>query len=304
MWIQLKGRALSYVFDHYYSWRLDDFAKQQLIEVDYRVDPQPRYPLGSRAHPGLWSWFDAQRSACDEAVRSMARNRAIFEEIPDDTDDPDAPHWNQPWFTALDAMALYTLVALRRPARIVEVGSGNSTKFSARAIRDARLFTTLTSIDPRPRAEIDLLCDRVIREPLERVDQRVFTDLRAGDFLFVDSSHRVFTDSDVTTFFLEILPKLASGVVLHLHDVFLPWDYPAEWNRRYYSEQYLLACWLLAGPERLRLLLSNAFVACEPELRGLALHLFEGSRLVRLMSPDMTSGRLWGISSSFWAEVA
>lgn len=304
MFNQLKRRALSYVFNRSYAWRINEFTEHQMLEVDYPVDPQPRYPLGGRAHPDLWTWFDRQRGPCQEAVRAIARHRATLEAIADDTADPYAPHWNQLWFTALDAMALYALVAVRRPPRIVEVGSGNSTKFAARAIHDASLPTTILSIDPQPRAEIDALCDRVIRQPLEHVDQRVFTDLRAGDFLFIDTSHRVFTNSDVTTFFLEVLPKLAPGVVLHLHDIFLPWDYPVQWNKRYYSEQYLLACWLLAGPERLRLVLSNAFVSCDPVLQALALDLFGGSRLEYMLKPNFSHGRLWGVSSSFWAEVA
>jgi hypothetical protein len=167
------------------------------------------------------------------------------------------------------------------------------------------LATTITSIDPQPRAEIDQLCTRVIRRPLEQVDQQVFFELTRGDFLVVDSSHRAFTNSDVATLFLEILPNLQPGVVLHLHDIFWPWDYPAAWGTRYYSEQYLLGCWLLAGPERLRLLLSNAFVSYDSQLRQLVMELFTGSSVAHMVSPDFAYGSLRGISgTSFWSEVA
>ena len=117
-------------------------------------------------------------------------------------------------------------------------GSGDAAKFARRAIQDHGLPTYLTSIDPQPRASIDRSCDRVVRSPLEEVDQQ-FAELQAGDFLFIDSSHRTFTNSDVTILFMNLLPRLRDGVVVHLHDIFWPFDYPPEWNDRYSSEQYL-----------------------------------------------------------------
>jgi hypothetical protein len=76
----------------------------------------------------------------------------------------------------------------------------------------------LTSVDPQPRASIDPLCDCVIRQPLEEVDTGLFEELQPGDFLFIDSSHRAFTNSDVTILFMNLLPSLGNGVVVHLHD--------------------------------------------------------------------------------------
>jgi hypothetical protein len=300
----LKRRALEYGFARYYRWRLAEFYENQLIEVDYPVNPVPRYPAGQSSHPLLWHWFDRGREQCAEALQAMAGFRSTFEGIPNETADESSPHWQQKWFSALDGMALYMFVARRRPARIVEVGSGNSTKFAARAIGDHGLATTITSIDPQPRAEIDKLCARVIRQPLEQVDQQVFFELARGDFLIIDNSHRAFTNSDVTTFFLEILPNLQPGVVLHLHDIFLPWDYPEQWRNRYYSEQYLLGCWILAGPERLRLLLSNVFVSYDNQLRRLVMDLFAGSTVAHMVSPEFSYGSLRGVSgTSFWSEV-
>jgi hypothetical protein len=160
------------------------------------------------------------------------------------------------------------------------------------------------SIDPKPRAEIDELCTQVIRQRLEDIDQQVFSTLAPGDFLFIDSSHRVFTNSDVTTFFLEVLPHLRPGVLVHIHDIFLPWDYPHEWNARYYSEQYLMACWLLAGPQRCRLLLSNAFTSFDPDLRGSLTEMLNGSPLAGMFSADATYGGIKGLAGvSLWFEV-
>jgi hypothetical protein len=152
-------------------------------------------------------------------------------------------------------------MALRRPARYFEIGSGNSTKIAALARKRFRLATTITSIDPHPRDDVDALCDHLIREPVEELDPERFSELRQGDILFIDNSHRSFMNSDATVCFLDVLPRLESGVIVHVHDIFWPKDYPPHWANRHYSEQYLLASWLLAGGERLRVLLPNAFVS-------------------------------------------
>jgi hypothetical protein len=130
-----------------------------------------------------------------------------------------------------------------------------------RAIRDQGLRTRITSIDPYPRASIDAICDSMVRKPLESVDDlSIFDELVPGDIVYLDSSHRVFMNSDVTVFFLDILPRLRSGVLVHIHDIFLPDDYPPEWIGRYYSEQYLLACYLLSESPRFDVVLPNHFV--------------------------------------------
>lgn len=187
--------------------------------------------------------------------------------IAEDADDTAAgePYWQNSYFSSLDAICLYGLIALRKPSRYFEVGSGHSTRFARRAIRDCGLQTQIVSIDPAPRSEIDALCDRVVRLPLERADPSLFDELEAGDVLFIDNSHCVFTNSDATVFFLEVLPRIKPGVMVHIHDVFWPFDYPSAWSKRYYSEQYLLAAYLLAGPaDRLQVILPLAYLGLHP----------------------------------------
>ena len=94
----------------------------------------------------------------------------------------------------------------------------------------------------------------------------LFDDLAAGDIVFFDGSHRVFTNSDVTVFFLEVLPRLAPGVLVQVHDIYLPDDYPPALRERYYSEQYLLAAYLLGARGRVEIMLPNAFVTRDAEL--------------------------------------
>ena len=118
----------------------------------------------------------------------------------------------------------------------------------------------IVSVDPEPRASIDALCDDVVRAGLEYSDLSLFNQLEAGDILFFDGSHRTFTNSDVTVFFLEIIPRLKPGITVHIHDIFLPVDYPPEWSRRLYSEQYMLAAMLLCKSSPVKTILPNWYV--------------------------------------------
>ncbi len=162
-------------------------------------------------------------------------------------DSPPAPRWNQDWFPRLDAATAYALVRRERPRRIVEVGSGHSTRFLARAVADARLDTRITAIDPAPRARIHGLAVDFIPRDLHDAGAAPFAALSAGDMLFVDSSHILMPGSDVDHLFSRILPALPAGVLVHVHDIFLPDDYPAEWDWRGYNEQLGLMGFVLGG---------------------------------------------------------
>ena len=160
---------------------------------------------------------------------------------------PPAPRWNQDWFPVLDAAAAYTLVRQHQPKRIVEVGSGHSTRFMARAIADQNCDTGFTAIDPQPRAVIQGLDIEFIRATLAQAPQDAFAGLDAGDILFIDSSHILMPGSDVDDLFNRILPQLPVGVLVHIHDVFLPDDYPASWAWRGYNEQSAIPAMVLSG---------------------------------------------------------
>lgn len=162
------------------------------------------------------------------------------------------PKWRNHYMPPLDGMSLYTLLRLRRPKTYMEIGSGTSTKFARKAIEEHGLPTRIVSIDPNPRAEIDALCDEVIRAPFQTIGEAILDRLEPGDVLFQDGSHHVFTNTDATVFFCEVLPCLPKGLVYGIHDIFLPDDYPDGWHKRFYNEQYLFAAYLLAGgPDRI-----------------------------------------------------
>jgi len=172
---------------------------------------------------------------------------------------PPEPRWRQDWFPRLDAAAAYVLVRDRRPRLIVEVGSGHSTRFLARAIRDAGLATELTAIDPAPRASLDGLGASMIRKTVQEAGVAPFAALAPGDMLFIDSSHILLPGTDVDFLFNRVLPTLPAGVLVHIHDVFLPDDYPPGWDWRGYNEQLGVAALIQGGG--FRLLWASRYVA-------------------------------------------
>ncbi len=109
------------------------------------------------------------------------------------------------------------------------------------------------------------------------MDMTFFADLPGDAVLFVDNSHRAFQNSDVTVFFMEILPMLAPGIVWGLHDIFFPCDYPEAWRGRFFNEQYLLMAYLMGGGGMDAILLPNGLISSSPMLMPAALEIFEGS---------------------------
>lgn len=132
------------------------------------------------------------------------------------------------------------------PKRIVEIGSGHSTRFMARAIQDGGLATRLDCIDPAPRATLNGLRVDWTKARLETTDYP-FAELGEGDVVFVDSSHILMPGTDLDILFANVLPALKRGVVLHFHDIFLPWAYPESWAWRGYNEQNAVAGLLASG---------------------------------------------------------
>lgn len=148
-------------------------------------------------------------------------------------------------FRGVDAELLYSVIRKRQPKQIIEVGSGFSTRLMALAIAEGNLSTTITSIDPEPRVAVDKCVTRHIQSVVEHVDASLITEvLDEGDILFIDSSHQVITGGDTPYLFLQVLPGLKTGVLIHVHDMFFPFDYPVECADWGWSEQYLVHAFL------------------------------------------------------------
>ncbi|MFH6782524.1 MULTISPECIES: class I SAM-dependent methyltransferase [Methylobacterium] len=155
--------------------------------------------------------------------------------------------FTQDWFPRLDAAAAYALVLRERPARIVEIGSGHSTRFLAQAVHDGGLPTRITCIDPTPRAPLAGLPVRHEARLFGPQDADDAASLEPSDILFIDSSHVAMPGTDVDRLVLDVLPRLRAGVLVHIHDVFLPEAYPASWAWRGYNEQLVVGALLQGG---------------------------------------------------------
>jgi hypothetical protein len=270
----------------------------------YPLDSRPRYGEGRPPHPALAELIGRRREAYAECLRAFLELRDPLIALPLQPSGPDSPEpaWTEGYIPGLDMVALYGFLARYRPRRYVEIGSGKSTKIARRAIRDQGLPTRIQSIDPQPRAGIDALCDEVVRQPLESIAPASFDCLEPDDILFFDGSHRCLMNSDVTVVFLEVLPRLRPGVIVHIHDVFLPYDYPEAWRRRYYSEQYLLAAWLLAGTA-LEILLPAFYIHKDERLDQVLAPLWNDPRLAGVRREQIRFLDWLRGGTSFWLRI-
>lgn len=249
--------------------RLDPWRPHPIyLEYPPTSDAAPRYGHGLPPHDRIRAWLDRERPAyvaLQERFATYGDDVASFP-IREEAGSVEPPLVQQ-WLPGGDIVVLYGMVRELAPARFVEIGSGNSTKVVARARRDGKLAMTITSIDPHPRAEVDALCDVVVRSPLEQAGASAFDDVAAGDIVFIDSSHRAFTGSDVVVFFMEILPQLPPGVTVGIHDMFWPADYPSLWEDYWLNEQYIVGALLLGDPDWLEPVYPVYHAATDPELR-------------------------------------
>ena len=242
--------------------------KFQKLILEYPVSFEPRYGHGQTAHPQLLSIIENGKDEYEKWLHSSLKYTEHFQAIKNNTEKPTAqePFWNNLFLPGLDMVMLYTAISELKPKRYVEIGSGNSTKVAHKAITEQGLKTQIISIDPMPRAEIDALANTIIRSPFEDSNFDFLDELEENDILFVDNSHRVFPNSDATVFFLEVLPRLKKGVVVQIHDVYLPFDYPQFMCDRFYSEQYMLAAFLLANSEKYAPMIPNYYLSENKEL--------------------------------------
>jgi hypothetical protein len=261
------------------------------VDGYYPVDAVPRWGYGKPAHPKISHILKAQQGEFSSLIDAFGKHADLLKSIRTEGD-PSAttPFWRNNWFENMDAAVLVGLLASKKPNLHFEIGSGNSTKFCRHTIDRLGLSTKLVSVDPEPRASIDALCDEVIRSGLEYCDLKIFDQLSAGDILFFDGSHRTFTNSDVTVFFLEVIPRLKQGIFVHIHDIFLPVDYPPEWSRKLFSEQYMLAAMLLCPRPPFKVLFPNWYVCNEAGLK---------SKATALLRPTGCLTQGW----SFWLET-
>ena len=210
--------------------------RQRGFFIPSRTAPAAR-PWARRGSPALAALFRAAEPAFGDHLVAID---ALADDWRQLKGPPPEPRFDQTWFPRLDAAALYAAVRRFRPARIVEVGSGHSTRFIVRAVRDGGLAAEVTAIDPQPRADIAGLPLTLHRATLQETGLAPFENLSAGDLVFVDSSHVLMPGTDVDLILNQVLPGLPAGVLVGFHDIFLPAPYPDAWPFDVYNEQNAL----------------------------------------------------------------
>lgn len=198
------------------------------------------------------------------------------------------PFLHNGFYPTPDAEIYASFIRDHRPRRIVEIGGGFSTLIARKAIDTDRLACQLTVVDPQPRTDVIDHADSLVRSRIEDLaaDELIGEDM----ILFVDSSHIARAGGDVPHLFCHIIPALPAGALVHVHDVFLPWDYPDAYRRRLYSEQYVLQA-----------LLTHA---CRYRVAYATYHMTRTQpRAVQEAFGDVVGGKPELAGASFWFQV-
>ncbi len=210
-----------------------------------------------------------------EAVRRIAPYAHELADVPQEM--PPGPpryHWRNNFWSGLDALVQYGLLREAKPSRVVEIGCGWSSLLMAEALArneaEGAAAATVDQIEPYPRKELlSALPDHwsLHEAILQRAPLEPFEALGEGDVCFYDGSHVARAGSDVVWFFSEIVPRLAPGVLVHVHDVFWPSDYPDPWifeRGQTWNEQYVLQAFLMYNREFEPLIANSAVLTAYP----------------------------------------
>ena len=279
------------------NWYRFISPKFQTVHLDYSVVNNPRFTAKTGPHPELDKILksnDAQyRNLINKMLNLVDRfsSWSLYDEVAPSL----LPQWNNDFLPALDMVALYTIITEYKPKHIIEIGSGNSTKVIRAAIEDHNIQAKITSIDPAPRADVDRISDTVIREGFEFIELNpLIKELQSGDILFIDNSHRILPNSDATVVFTELMHRLKQGVIVHIHDIYIPFDYPKFMCDRFYSEQYGLMIAILANPSRYKPLFPAYYISQDPLLQTKLNPIWDISDLI---NSEKHGG-------SFWIEIS
>lgn len=269
-----------------------------LLRFDFAPDlaRPPSWGHGRPAHPGLLAWLTPHAQSCEDHARRALTYLPELASLPGQAS-PAAPlAWQNLFQTPLDLAWSYGLLRDRPPRKYVEIGSGVSTHLAHLARSQGTPFE-IVSIDPQPRADIAGIADRILRARLEDSLDVILAETDPDTVLYIDGSHRAFPGSDVTRFFFDILPGLPTGTRVHIHDIYLPDDYPSQRWSRLWNEQYLLGAWLLGGAARVRPLLPGHWLSLQVSAAGLS---------GWVAAPPKEFARTWGKvpdALGWWMEI-
>lgn len=243
------------------------------VTQDHYYAPQPTV---ARLTPDLW---DGPRYINQAFCFDLEEMRTLFGELsPFATELADVPrtgasgfYWDNNFFPNFDAIIYYGLCRQLRPATILEVGSGFSTHVALRAAQQNGV-TQVRCIEPYPTPTLQAIENRLaqlIVQPVQDVPMDTFRALRAGDILFVDTSHVSKLGNDLHHIVFHVLPALPDGVFVHFHDIFLPYEYPREWvveRNWFWNEQYLLLALLMYNEVFRVVFMNHHFLHTSPQV--------------------------------------
>ena len=249
---------------------LQRLAEGHLAYFRYPTRPTSRYGWGKPAHALFEAEIARQVLEIGKRLKFYAEQVRFFAEIP--TEDPgpssNAPYWNHDLLPAIDAISICGMVAEWRPRQFIEIGSGGSTRFARTAIHAFTPDSLLTSIDPYPGDTIRAIPHRMIVRALQDVELDLFDELDANDIVWMDGSHLAFSGTDAAVFFFEVVPRLRPGVIIGVHDIPLPWDYPPSWSHLYFGELMMAGAYLLGARGRTEYLFPAFYINnIRPDLR-------------------------------------
>jgi hypothetical protein len=248
--------------------RLDPYKRPITLRYDYppAADSRPRYGWGRPLHAGIDAALAEHVEVYSSELDAISRYEDALADIPVSPRTEGELCWHNPWLLGLDIASIYTVLRDRKPPRYHEVGSGTSTKVAAKARADSGQALQIRSVDPQPRSEVDALCDEVLRQPFELVADRFVSEIEPGDVVFIDCSHRLFSGSDASVFWLEALHQLPVGTIVGVHDILWPADYPPHWREFWFNEQYVAGAYLLSRAPVVTPFLSCGYVNEHGEL--------------------------------------
>jgi len=219
---------------HYYS---PIPSKQELLNFDFNKSP---YNLA----------YDFKEKFQLELLNKFARYNEELYDIPIKQQREDEYAWENPAFWPFDAIVYYSFIREFKPSVVVEVGSGYSSLMAAKALVENKKGM-LKCVEPYPYEFLKKGfkgLTNLIEKRVQDVDVDVFMEMKKNDILFIDNTHVCKTGSDVNYLILEILPILNPGVIIHFHDIYLPYEYPKSWlidKKLFWNEQYLLNAFMM-----------------------------------------------------------
>jgi hypothetical protein len=245
------------------------YNSERIVLLDFPIKPLTLYP-DKHPHQKLFDLIESNKTIYEQFLRNTLKYKDAFQTIIENKliKNEFDPGWNNGYLPGLDIIMLYSLLSQINPSKYLEIGSGTSTKVAYKSRKENSLNYEIISIDPLSRQNISKVTDKVYKQKIQQIDTKIFQTLDENDIIFFDGTHVLYPNSDVMWFFIEILPILRKGVVIHIHDIYLPYDYPNFMLERYYNEQYILGSLLLSNPEKYEILCPNYFIYSERELHG------------------------------------